>query len=64
MSKVLHIDINPDIVLPDTCDNMPDELRGQLLVTMSHAMNIYDCKQEDLRWSVKKGIIRVKLADD
>ena len=53
MSKVLQIEINPHIVLPDTCDSMPYDLRQHLLATLTIAMDRYDCKYEDLRWSVK-----------
>lgn len=58
--KVLRA-IDPELVLPDTCDDMPDETRQRLLITMTEACKRYDCKQDDLTWNVNKdGIIRVK----
>lgn len=53
MGKVLEIEIDESIVLPDTCDSMPGYLRQNLLATLTYAMEKYDCKYEDLRWRVK-----------
>ena len=69
MSKVLQIEINPDIILPDTCDSMPYDLRQHLLIALTNACNVYDCQYEDLRWSVNvdrktnQPYIRVKKRD-
>lgn len=51
--NVIDIVIDQSIILPDTCDTMPEYLRQNLLATLTHAMRKYECKYEDLRWSVK-----------
>lgn len=53
MSNVIQIEIDPDIILPASCDNMPEDLRQHLLAALTNACLRYDCKQEDLVWSVK-----------
>lgn len=62
--KVLQLEIDESIVLPESCDNMPDSIKQPLLATLTHAMKVYDCKYEDLTWKVKmyKGqpVIHVK----
>lgn len=53
MPAVLNIKIDPSIVLPDSCDDMPEDLRGHLLATLTIACERYGWKYENLRWAVK-----------
>lgn len=53
MSNVLQIDINPDIKLDeDRIVGMPDEIKGQLLATMTIACQRYDCHWSELTWKI------------
>ena len=62
MSNVLDVAINPDIVLNERyTKNMPDEIKGRILVTMTIAMERYDCDWTELTWKVdKNNVISVK----
>lgn len=51
---VLDVTINPDIVLDETkIKGMPYDIQQHLLVTMTIAMERYECGWRDLLWSVK-----------
>ena len=62
MSNVLKVDIDPDIKLDERfTKNMPDDIKGRILVTMTIACERYDCHWTDLAWKVNKdGVISVK----
>lgn len=62
MSNVLHVDIDPNIKLDEKrTKGMPDEIKGQLLATMTIAMGKYNCNWFELTWTVKpNGLINVK----
>ncbi len=62
MDGVLEVTIDPDIKLDEkVTKNMPDDIRGRLLVTMTMACERYDCHWTDLTWKVKPdGVIHVK----
>ena len=54
MGKVLDVIINPDIQLDENkVKGMPYELKQHLLVTITIAMERYDCDWTELIWSVK-----------
>ena len=53
MDNVLEIDIDPDIVLDeDRIKGMPDNIKGNLLATMTHAAKKYNCHWTKLTWCV------------
>lgn len=62
MSNVKQVTIDPNIKLDENrIKGMPDDIKGRLLVTMTIAMERYECDWTDLRWAVKPdGIISVK----
>ena len=65
MSNVVEVQIDPEIVLdPVRTANMPDQVRGGLLVAMTLACKKYDCLWTNLTWEVKlvnnEPIIKVK----
>ncbi len=62
MSNVLKVDIDPDIKLDErSTRNMPDDIKGRLLVTMTIACERYDRHWTNLTWKVNKdGVISVK----
>lgn len=62
MSNVKLVEINEDIQLDEkVIKNMPDDIKGRLLVTMTMAMETYDCDWTELTWKVKPdGVISVK----
>ena len=67
MGKVLNITIDPDIELnEERTKNMPDSIKQPLLVTITMAMEKYDCDWRELVWSVKyyngQPVISVKKA--
>ncbi len=54
MDKVIDIEINPDIVLDkDKIKGMPYDLKQHLLVTITIAMERYECDWRELVWSIK-----------
>ena len=54
MGKVINVTIDEDIVLdPVHTKNMPDSIKQPLLITITMAMQRYDCDWRDLEWSVK-----------
>lgn len=53
MLKICDIEIDESIVLPESCDNMPEDLRGHLLAALSDACKRLECSYNDLVWSVK-----------
>ena len=54
MGNVLKIIIDPDIKLVgDNIEKMPDNIKGNLLATMTHACKKYNCHWTELVWSVK-----------
>ena len=66
MDNVLQVEIDPDIKLDERfTKNMPDDIRGRLLVTMTIACRKYDCHWTELIWTVKPdGVISVKKKND
>ena len=50
---ITDIKIDESIVLPPSCDDMPEDLRGHLLAVLSDACVKLDCEYKDLNWSVK-----------
>ena len=62
MDNVLQVEINPDIKLDERfTKNMPDDIKGRLLVTMTIACEKYKCHWTELTWKVKPdGVISVK----
>ncbi|KKM79834.1 hypothetical protein LCGC14_1345950 [marine sediment metagenome] len=54
MAKVLDVKIDPDIELDETkIKGMPYDLKQHLLITMTIAMDRYDCDWRALTWRVK-----------
>lgn len=54
MKNVLEFDINPDIKLDESrIIGMPDNIKGNLLATMTLAEKKYNCHWTDLTWSIK-----------
>lgn len=54
MNNVLTPTINPDIELdPRYTENMPDSIKQPLLITITMAMQKYNCDWRDLKWSIK-----------
>ncbi len=57
MDKVLDVVINPDIVLDERfTKNMPESIRQHLLITITIAMDRYECDWRDLTWKVRFNI--------
>lgn len=65
MDNVVHIDIDPDIKLDESrIKDMPDDIKGRLLVTMTMACEKYDCHWTELTWRVNKdSVIYVNKKD-
>ena len=54
MGNVLTPTINPDIVLDEKrIKGMKDDIKQPLLITITMAMERYNCDWRDLTWSVK-----------
>lgn len=54
MGNVLKFDIDPDISLDESrIKGMSDNIKGNLLVTMTLAAKKYDCHWTELVWKVK-----------
>ncbi len=49
----MKIEIDESIILPDTCDNMPDNLRQHLLGALTDASERLKCHYKDLHWNVR-----------
>ena len=62
MDNVLQVEIDPDIKLDERFTrNMPDDIKGRLLVTITMACEKYKCHWTELTWTVNKDrIISVK----
>lgn len=65
MSNVLEVEINPNIELNEyRIKGMPYDLKQHLLVTITIAMERYECDWKDLTWNIKindgQPIINVK----
>ncbi len=62
MDNVLQVEIDPDIKLDERfTKNMPDDIKGRLLATMTIACEKYDCHWTELTWTVKPDrVISVK----
>ena len=62
MPNVLDVTINPDIVLDESkIKGMPYDIQQRLLITMTIAMDRYECDWRDLIWKVyKNSAISVK----
>ncbi len=55
MDNVLQVEIDPDIVLDESrIKDMPDDIKGRLLTTMTIYCEKYDCHWKDLTWRVNK----------
>ncbi len=69
MDNILKVAINPDIELDENrVKDMPYNLKQHLLITITVAMDRYDCDWRDLTWSVKlydnQPVINVKRKKD
>lgn len=54
MGNVLDVTINPDIVLDESrIKGMSYDIKQHLLITITIAMERYDCDWRELTWSVK-----------
>ena len=54
MSNVLEFEIDPDIELDENrIVGMSDNIKGNLLATMTLACERYDCHWTELKWDVK-----------
>lgn len=54
MAKVINVTIDENIKLdPERIKGMPDNIKQPLLITITMAMQRYDCDWRDLTWSVK-----------
>lgn len=54
MGKVIDVTINPDIILDETkIKGMSDYIKGNLLVTITIAMERYNCDWTELEWNVR-----------
>ena len=54
MGKIINVTIDEDIELdPRHTKNMPDSIKQPLLITITMAMQRYNCDWRDLKWSVK-----------
>lgn len=54
MGKVLDVTINPDIILDESrIKDMPYNIKQHLLITITIAMERYNCDWRELVWSVK-----------
>lgn len=54
MGKVINVKIDESIQLdPKHTKNMPDSIKQPLLITITMAMQRYNCDWRDLTWSVK-----------
>ncbi len=62
MDNVLEVEINLDIKFDEKfTKNMPDDIKGRLLTTMTIACEKYKCHWTELTWTVKPdGVISVK----
>ena len=54
---ILELEIDPDI---DIREDMPEDIKVRLKVTLTMGAKKYNCHWTELTWSVKDGIIRVK----
>ena len=54
---ILELEIDPDI---DIKEDMPEDIKVRLKVTLTMGAKKYNCHWTKLAWSVKDGIIRVK----
>ena len=52
MANVLKVTIDPDIKL-EGVDDMPDDIKGNLLVNITLACKKYNCHWTEIVWSVK-----------
>lgn len=58
MDNVLQVTINPDIVLDESrIKDMPDDIKGRLLTTITIACDKYNCDWTDLTWRVDKNAV-------
>lgn len=54
MGKVINVTIDENIILDERhTRNMPDSIKQPLLITITMAMQRYNCDWQDLEWSVK-----------
>ncbi len=54
MGKVINVTIDENIELdPRYTRNMPESIKQPLLITITMAMQQYNCDWRDLTWSVK-----------
>lgn len=54
MGKVINVTIDESIELdPKDTKNMPDYIKQNVLITITMAMQTYNCDWRDLAWSVK-----------
>lgn len=54
MDNVLQVTINPDIKLfGKDIDKMPDSIKQPLLITITMAMERYNCDWRELEWRIK-----------
>lgn len=54
MPNILDVTIDPDIVLDESkIKGMPDDIKQNLLITMTIAAERYNCNWRQLTWSVK-----------
>ena len=54
MGRVLNVTINPDIKLDESkIKKMPYDLKQYLLITITIAMERYECDWTELTWSIK-----------
>ena len=54
MDNILEIEIDSDIILDESrISGMPYDIKGNLLATMTHACEEYECHWTELTWSVK-----------
>jgi hypothetical protein len=62
LNNVLEVEIDENIILDEKLTKgMPDDIKGRLLVTMTIAMDRYDCDWTELSWKVNRdGVISVK----
>ena len=54
MGKVVEVTINPDIELDENrVKGMPYDLKQHLLITITVAMERYECDWTELTWGIK-----------
>jgi len=51
--KTIELEIDPDIDLGDSVDDMPDQIKGGLLIMITRAAKKHNCHWKQIAWTVE-----------